>query len=200
MQKERPGISQDLHEGASGGILGAQNGPLGASRALVRAGERPPRAAQDRTGPVQRAPAAPEIQFLTILDDFSSNLCLAKAKRTARSQIEVSRRLRRLRFEDTLGMPLGPGLLALLAFRDFWAWPVTKIKFLIEAAGGTMADIVRVNIFVTNIDQRQEVWRARREFFTGDFPVSTLVEVSALALPEMEVEVEAVAILDAGTG
>ena len=74
----------------------------------------------------------------------------------------------------------------------------TKIKFLIEAAGGTMADIVKVNIFVTNIDQRQEVWRARREFFTGNFPVSTLVEVSALALPEMEGEVEAVAVLGAG--
>ena len=80
----------------------------------------------------------------------------------------------------------------------------TKIKSLIEAAGGAMADVVKVNIFVTDIDQRQEVWRARREFFLGDFPVSTLVEVSALALPDMEVEVEAVAILgaglDAGTG
>ncbi len=76
----------------------------------------------------------------------------------------------------------------------------TKIENLIEAAGGTMADIVKVNIFVTDIDQRKEVWRARREFFTGDFPVSTLVEVSALALPEMKVEVEAVAILGAGTG
>ena len=75
-----------------------------------------------------------------------------------------------------------------------------KIKHLIEAAGGTMADIVKVNIFVTDIDRRFEVWRARREFFTGDFPVSTLVEVSALALPDMEVEVEAVAILGAGTG
>ncbi len=75
-----------------------------------------------------------------------------------------------------------------------------KIKHLIEATGGTMADIVKVNIFVTDIDRRFEVWRARREFFTGDFPVSTLVEVSALALPEMEVEVEAVAIMGAGTG
>ncbi len=76
----------------------------------------------------------------------------------------------------------------------------SKFKCLIEAAGGAMADVVKVNIFVTDIDQRQEVWRARREFFHGDFPVSTLVEVSALALPEMEVEVEAVAILGAGTG
>jgi enamine deaminase RidA (YjgF/YER057c/UK114 family) len=76
----------------------------------------------------------------------------------------------------------------------------TKIQNLIEAAGGTMADIVKVNIFVTRIDDRKEVWRARREFFIDDFPVSTLVEVSALALPEMEVEVEAMAILGAGMG
>ncbi len=77
---------------------------------------------------------------------------------------------------------------------------LAKIKSLIEAAGGAMSDIVKLTIFVTDIGQRQEVWRARREFFTGDFPVSTLVEVSALALPEMEVEIEAVAILGAGTG
>src|SRR5262245_52125488 len=74
---------------------------------------------------------------------------------------------------------------------------LTKIKHLIEAAGGCMDDVVKVNIFVTNIRQREEVWRARREFFTGDFPVSTLVEVSALAAPELLVEIEAVAILGA---
>ena len=72
---------------------------------------------------------------------------------------------------------------------------LAKIKRLIEAAGGTMADIVRVNIFVTDIRNREEVWRARREFFSGDFPVSTLVEVSALAAPEMNVEIEAEGVL-----
>ena len=74
---------------------------------------------------------------------------------------------------------------------------LTKIKHLIEEAGGRMDDIVKVNIFVTDIKRREEVWRARREFFTGDFPVSTLVEVSALATPELLVEIEAVAILGA---
>ena len=71
-----------------------------------------------------------------------------------------------------------------------------KIKHLMAAAGGAMEDIVKVNIFVTDITRREEVWRARREFFTGDFPVSTLVEVSALALPEMCVEVEAIGFVD----
>jgi len=74
---------------------------------------------------------------------------------------------------------------------------LTKIKYLMEEAGGCMDDIVKVNIFVTDIKRREEVWRARREFFTGDFPVSTLVEVSALAAPELLVEIEAVAILGA---
>ena len=71
-----------------------------------------------------------------------------------------------------------------------------KIQGLMEAAGGSMDGVVKVNIFVTDITKREEVWRARREFFSGDFPVSTLVEVSALALPEMVVEVEAVGFLD----
>lgn len=73
-----------------------------------------------------------------------------------------------------------------------------KIKHLMETAGGSIDDIVKVNIFVTDMSRREEVWRARREFFTGDFPVSTLVEVSALALPEMEVEIEAVGFIGAG--
>ena len=73
-----------------------------------------------------------------------------------------------------------------------------KIKHLMEAAGGTMDDIVKVDIFVTDIKRREEVWKARREVFTGDFPVSTLVEVRALAAPELLVEVEAIGILGAG--
>ena len=73
----------------------------------------------------------------------------------------------------------------------------TKIKHLIEAAGGHIDDVVKVNIFVTDITRREEVWQARREFFSGNFPVSTLVEVSALAAPELLVEIEAVAILGA---
>jgi len=74
---------------------------------------------------------------------------------------------------------------------------LTKIRHLIEAAGGRMDDIVKVTIFVTDITRREEVWQARREFFTGDFPVSTLVEVSALAAPDLLVEIEAVALLGA---
>lgn len=73
-----------------------------------------------------------------------------------------------------------------------------KIRHLLEAAGGSMADVVKVVIFVTDITQREKVWRARREVFSGDFPVSTLVQVAALAEPAVKVEIEAVAHLGAG--
>jgi enamine deaminase RidA (YjgF/YER057c/UK114 family) len=69
----------------------------------------------------------------------------------------------------------------------------TKIRHLLEAAGGAMADILKVTIFVTDISQREKVWQARREFFTGNFPASTLVQVAALANPSLKVEIEAVA-------
>jgi 2-iminobutanoate/2-iminopropanoate deaminase len=68
-----------------------------------------------------------------------------------------------------------------------------KIRHLVEAAGGTMGDVAKVTIYVTDISHNTEVWRARKEAFTGDFPASTLVEVSALAKPEILVEIEAVA-------
>jgi 2-iminobutanoate/2-iminopropanoate deaminase len=69
----------------------------------------------------------------------------------------------------------------------------TKIRHLVEAAGGSMADIVTVTIFVTDITVREKVWQARREFFTGNFPASTLVQVAALATPALKVEINAVA-------
>src|SRR6202045_4801533 len=73
-----------------------------------------------------------------------------------------------------------------------------KIRHLVEAAGGSMADIVTVTIFVTDISQREKVWQARREFFTGNFPSSTLVQVAALANPSLKVEIEAVAHIGGG--
>jgi enamine deaminase RidA (YjgF/YER057c/UK114 family) len=74
-----------------------------------------------------------------------------------------------------------------------------KIRNLIEAAGGVMDDIVKVNIFVTDITRREEVWAARRECFSGDFPISTLVQVDAVGgRPDCLVEIEAVGFVGAG--
>ena len=73
-----------------------------------------------------------------------------------------------------------------------------KIKALVEAAGGTMGDVVKISMFVTNIGNGDKIWRARREVFTGNFPASTMVEVRALATPETLIEIEAVAHIGKG--
>ena len=65
-----------------------------------------------------------------------------------------------------------------------------KIKGMVEAAGGTMADVVKITVYVTEIKNNTKVWAARREFFSGDFPASTLVEVKGLVDPRMKVEIE----------
>ena len=70
-----------------------------------------------------------------------------------------------------------------------------RIKRICEAAGGSLDDIVKMTIFLVDIRKNTEVWRARREFFSGDFPASTLVEVRSLAGPETLVEIETIAYL-----
>ncbi|MGE0803049.1 MAG: RidA family protein [Lautropia sp.] len=71
-----------------------------------------------------------------------------------------------------------------------------KIKDLMEAAGGVMADVVNLNVFVTEL--AAEEWQAaRREFFTGDFPCATFVVVKALADPRMLIEINAIGFIGA---
>jgi enamine deaminase RidA (YjgF/YER057c/UK114 family) len=71
----------------------------------------------------------------------------------------------------------------------------TRIEHICKGADGSLDDIVKMTIFMVDIGKNTEVWRARREFFSGDFPASTLVEVRSLATPETLVEIETVAYL-----
>jgi len=74
-----------------------------------------------------------------------------------------------------------------------------KHKALIEAAGGMMADFTKLTIFVTRIQNNKQVWKARAEFFKGNFPACSLVEVSNLAGPDIFVEIEGIAHIGKGT-
>ena len=75
-------------------------------------------------------------------------------------------------------------------------------KDLLEAAGGKMNDIMSITVYVTNLDENTEVWRARREFFTGDFPCSTLIEVKRVGSPKtsppLKVEINATGVIGGG--
>ena len=68
-----------------------------------------------------------------------------------------------------------------------------NIALLLRAAGAGFADVVKVTVFLTDIDDRAAVNTVRQQVFGGSRPASTLVEVSRLAVPGARVEVEAVA-------
>src|ERR1700736_1057574 len=69
------------------------------------------------------------------------------------------------------------------------------LKAQVEAGGGTMADIVKVNTYLTDIRRRADYGPVREEFFGKKMPAHTLVAVAALAMPEFLIEVEAVAVV-----
>jgi enamine deaminase RidA (YjgF/YER057c/UK114 family) len=69
------------------------------------------------------------------------------------------------------------------------------IKALVEAAGGTMSSIVKLNTYITDVRYRADLVPVRQEFFSGKSPASTLVAVSALAHPDWMIEIEAIAVL-----
>ncbi|HVF92004.1 MAG TPA: RidA family protein [Blastocatellia bacterium] len=72
---------------------------------------------------------------------------------------------------------------------------LSNIRAALQAAGSDMKDVVRTRIYVTDIDAWQEVARAHGEVFGEIRPATSMVEVSRLIVPEMLVEIEAVAIV-----
>ena len=70
-----------------------------------------------------------------------------------------------------------------------------SIKALVEAQGGTLDNIVKVNTYVTDIRYRADLVPVREEFFGKKSPASTLIAVPALAHPDWMIEIEAVAIV-----
>lgn len=68
----------------------------------------------------------------------------------------------------------------------------------LRAAGGTPQGIVKVTVFLTDVNDRAAINPLRQEYFGEHRPASTLVEVNALVMPELKVEIEAEAVI-AGT-
>ncbi len=70
-----------------------------------------------------------------------------------------------------------------------------KIEKALLEAGATMNDVVRTKMFVTNIDQWEEIGKAHGMFFGKIKPASTMVEVSRLIHPDLLLEVEVTAVV-----
>ena len=69
------------------------------------------------------------------------------------------------------------------------------VQAQVEAGGGTMANIVKVNTYLTDIRHRADYGPIREEFFGNKMPASTLVAVAGLAHPDFLIEIEAIAVI-----
>jgi 2-iminobutanoate/2-iminopropanoate deaminase len=72
---------------------------------------------------------------------------------------------------------------------------IRKMREVLEAAGGSLDDIVSIVVYTTDMRQFKEIVAARTEFFVAKLPTSTIVEVNHLADPGLLIEFQAIAAL-----
>ena len=70
-----------------------------------------------------------------------------------------------------------------------------NLKAAVEAAGGTMDDICRVDVYVRNMEHFDSIHKVRREYFKNPAPASTMVEVSKFTSPDYLIEISAIALI-----
>jgi 2-iminobutanoate/2-iminopropanoate deaminase len=73
-----------------------------------------------------------------------------------------------------------------------------NLEKVLTHAGASFADVLKVTVFLTQISDRAKINPVRQEYFGSARPASTLVEVSALVVPGMLIEIEAIAGIPAG--
>lgn len=71
-----------------------------------------------------------------------------------------------------------------------------RIGASMRAAGGTLGNVYKLVVYLTDVADKDAVSRLRAEFFGPTFPCSTLVQVSALAFPGLTIEIDAFGRLD----
>ena len=70
-----------------------------------------------------------------------------------------------------------------------------NIKSAMETAGGSLDDVVRVDVYVRNIEHFDKIHAVRREYFTPPLPASTMVEVTKMVSPDYLIEINAIGVI-----
>jgi reactive intermediate/imine deaminase len=70
-----------------------------------------------------------------------------------------------------------------------------NLRLALDAAGATFDDVVKVTNYVIDVNDWRKVLPVRAEYLKEPYPASTFVEVSALMIPELLIEIEAVAVV-----
>ena len=92
---------------------------------------------------------------------------------------------------DRDGDLVGAGDVVAQAHRTF-----ENLGAVLGAAGASPSDVVKITVYLTDVDDRPLINPVRQWFFGETRPASTLVEVTRLAIPGARIEVEAVAVLE----
>ena len=71
-----------------------------------------------------------------------------------------------------------------------------NLKAAVEAAGGSLADICRVDVYVRNMEHFDVIHKVRRAYFEPPLPASTMVEVTKMTHPDYLVEISAIAVVE----
>ncbi len=69
-----------------------------------------------------------------------------------------------------------------------------NLQRVLEAGGSSLDRVVKVTIFLTDMANFPKIVELRGTWFTPPYPADTIVEVTSLALPELEIEIEAIAV------
>jgi 2-iminobutanoate/2-iminopropanoate deaminase len=70
-----------------------------------------------------------------------------------------------------------------------------NVRTAVEAAGGTLADVCRVDVYVRTMEDFAKIHEVRAQYFSEPLPASTMVEVSMLAHPDYLIEINAIAVI-----
>jgi len=73
-----------------------------------------------------------------------------------------------------------------------------NLKAAVEAAGGTLDDICRVDVYIRNMEHFDCIHKVRREYFKAPPPASTMVEVTKFTSPDYLIEINAIAVVGEG--
>jgi 2-iminobutanoate/2-iminopropanoate deaminase len=73
---------------------------------------------------------------------------------------------------------------------------IENLKLALAEAGATIKDVVKVNWYLTNIEHFQTVLQVRETMFEGNKPASATIPINKLAMPELLLEADAIAVID----
>ena len=76
---------------------------------------------------------------------------------------------------------------------------MANLSAVLNAADSSLAQIIKVTIYLRDMSKFDKIMALRETYFTVPYPADTIVEVTSLALPELEIEIEAIALSGDGT-